>query len=131
MSFLLDTNTCVYALKRWPGVIARLQQLSPDDVSVSAVTLAELRFGACKSSKPVKTRASVNAFLAPLAVIPFDPMAADDYSEIRLDLERSGLPIGERDLLIAATARSRGLTVVTHSTKEFTRVPELSVEDWV
>jgi tRNA(fMet)-specific endonuclease VapC len=131
MSYLLDTNTCVYAIKRWPGVIERLERVSPDDVAVSVVTLAELWFGARKSSKPVKTRASVDAFLAPIAILSFDPDAAEDYGEIRFDLECSGRPIGERGLLIAATARSRGLTVVTHNVEEFSRVSELGVEDWV
>jgi tRNA(fMet)-specific endonuclease VapC len=107
-----------------------MKRLSPDDVSVSVVTLAELWFGARKSSKPARTRQSVDAFLAPITVLPFDRDAAGDYAEIRFDLERAGTPIGERDLLIASTARSRGMTVVTHNVKEFTRVPELGVEDW-
>lgn len=131
MSYLLDTNICVYAIKRWPTVIERLQALSPDDVSVSAVTLAELWFGARKSSKPVPTRANVDAFLVPFAVIPFDPGAADSYAEIRLELERTGRPIGERDLMIASTALSRGFTVVTHNVGEFGRVSGIAVEDWV
>lgn len=131
MSYLLDTNMCVYAIKRVPNVIDRLRRLSPDDVSVSSVTLAELWFGARKSSKPARTRASVDSFLDPIAVISFDPAAAEDYAEIRFELERSGQPIGERDLLIASVARSRGLTVATHNMKEFNRVPALAVEDWV
>ena len=130
MSYLLDTNICVYAIKRWPTVIDRLQGLSPDDVAVSAVTLAELRFGARKSSKPVPTRATVDAFLLPFPVIPFDPGAADSYAEIRLELERTGRHIGERDLLIASAALSRGFTVVTHNVSEFGRVPGIAIEDW-
>jgi len=130
VSYLLDTNICVYAIKRWPTVIDRLQGLSPDDVAVSAVTLAELRFGARKSSKPVPTRATVDAFLLPFPVIPFDPGAADSYAEIRLELERTGRHIGERDLLIASAALSRGFTVVTHNVSEFGRVPGIAIEDW-
>ncbi len=131
MSYLLDTNTCVYAIKRVPNVIDRLRRLSPDDVSVSSVTLAELWFGARKSTKPARTRARLDSFLDPIAVISFDPAAAEDYAEIRFELERSGQPIGERDLLIASVARAQGLTVVTHNTREFNRVPALAVEDWV
>lgn len=131
MSYLLDTNTCVYAIKRWPTVISRLQQVSPDDVAISAVTLAELWFGARKSSNPTRTRANVDAFLLPFAVLPFDPEAAEAYAAIRLELERAGQPIGERDLLIAATAVSHGLTVVTHNVAEFARVPGVALEDWV
>ncbi len=130
MTFLLDTNTCVYAIKRWPGVLERLQSLSPEDVAISSITLAELWFGAAKSSRPVRTRATVEIFLRPFTVLPFEREAAEAYAEIRLRLERAGRPIGERDLLIAAIARSRRLTVVTHNLDEFTRVPGLPVEDW-
>jgi tRNA(fMet)-specific endonuclease VapC len=72
----------------------------------------------------------VDAFLKPFEVLPFAGEAAEEYAEIRLQLERVGRPIGERDLLIAATAKSRRLTVVTHNVREFARVPGLNVEDW-
>lgn len=130
MTYLLDTNTCVYAIKRWPNVIGRLRRLSPDDVYVSTVTLAELWFGARKSSRPEATRASVDAFVRPFAVLDFDRAAAAAYAEIRLELERVGRPIGERDLLIASIARSQAMTVVTHNQREFSRVRDLSLEDW-
>lgn len=130
MTFLLDTNTCVYAIKRWPGVMERLHSLTPEDVAVSSITLAELWFGAAKSSKPVRTRASVDAFLRPFHVLAFEREAAAAYAEIRLRLERTGRPIGEHDLLIASIARSRRLTVVTHNVREFARVSGLRVEDW-
>lgn len=130
MKLLLDTNICVYAIKRRPAIIDRLQQLSPDDLAISAITLGELWFGALASSRPRPTRSSIDAFLAPFEVVPFDPEAAEAYADIRLVLERSGRPIGERDLLIAAIARSRDLTVVTHNVGEFGRVPGLVVEDW-
>jgi tRNA(fMet)-specific endonuclease VapC len=131
VKFLLDTNTCVYAIKRFPSVIERLQGHSPEDLGVAVITLAELWFGARKSSRPERTRASVDAFLLPLEIIPLDRDAAEAYAEIRLRLERLGRPIGERDLLIAAIARSRDLTVVTHNVGEFGRVPGLTVEDWM
>jgi tRNA(fMet)-specific endonuclease VapC len=131
MNFLLDTNTCVYAIKRWPGILDRLKGLSPDEVSISAITLAELLFGAAKSSKPLRTRGSVAAFLLPFEVLAFERAAAEAYAEIRLSLEQIGRPIGERDLLIASIAQSRRLTVVTHNVREFGRVPGLLVEDWV
>jgi tRNA(fMet)-specific endonuclease VapC len=131
VKFLLDTNTCVYAIKRVPSVIERLQALSPDDLGVAVITLAELWFGARKSSRPERTRASVDAFLQPFEIVPLDKDAAEAYAEIRLRLERLGRPIGERDLLIASIARSRALTVVTHDVGEFGRVPGLTVEDWM
>ena len=131
MIYLLDTNTCVYAIKREPSVLRHLQDRSPDDFGVSAITLAELWFGAIKSSRPQRTRESVDAFLKPFEVLPFEAEAAEKYAEIRLQLEKEGRPIGERDLLIAAIARARGLTVVTHNAREFSRVSGLRVEDWM
>jgi len=128
--YLLDTNTCVYALKREPRVMGRLQEHSPDDFGISAVTLAELWFGAAKSSRPKRTRESVDAFLLPFEILPFGAEAADEYADARLSLEKTGEPIGERDLLIAATAISMNLTVITHNVREFSRVPRLRVEDW-
>jgi tRNA(fMet)-specific endonuclease VapC len=128
--YLLDTNTCVYAIKRDPRVLRSLQEHSPDDFGISAITVAELWFGAAKSSRPQQTRSSVDAFLKPFEVLPFAGEAAEEYAEIRLQLERVGRPIDERDLLIAATAKSRRLTVVTHNVREFARVPGLNVEDW-
>lgn len=130
MIYLLDTNTCVYAIKRMPQVLRRLQERSPDDFAVSAITVAELRFGAAKSSRPTETRRGVDAFLKPLKVLPFGNDIASDYAPLRLALERGGRLIGERDLLIAATAKSLGLIVVTHNVREFSRVPGLEVVDW-
>lgn len=131
MIYLLDTNTCVYAIKREPSVLRHLQSRSPDDFGVSTITLAELWFGAIKSSRPLRTRESVDAFLKPFEVLTFEAEAAGKYAEIRLQLEKEGRPIGERDLLIAAIARSRSLTVVTHNVREFSRVSGLRVEDWL
>ena len=128
--YLLDTNTCVYAIKREPELIRRLEEHSPDDFGISAITLAELWFGATKSSRPQLTRSSVDAFLHPFELLPFASDAARSYAEMRLQLERAGQPIGERDLLIAAIAKSRRLTVVTHNVREFSRVAGLKVEDW-
>ncbi len=131
MTYLLDTKTCVYAIKREPRVLRHLQERSPDELRISAITLAELWFGAAKSSRPQRTRESVDAFLKPFEVLPFEAEAAGRYAEIRLQLEKEGGPIGEPDLLNAAIARSRSLTVVTHNVREFSRVSGLRVEDWL
>ena len=131
MIYLLDTNTCVYAIKREPRILRRLQEHGPDDFGVSAITVAELWFGAAKSSRPQRTRESADAFLKPFEILPFSSEGAEEYAEIRLQLEKVGQPIGERDLLIAATAKSRRLTVVTHNLREFSRVAGLKVEDWL
>lgn len=131
MTYLLDTNICIYAIKREAEVLRRLQERGPDDFGISAITVAELWFGAAKSSRPQRTRESVDAFLRPFEVLPFAGEAAQEYAEIRLQLEKAGQPIGERDLLIASIAKSRRLTVVTHNVREFSRVSGLKVEDWL
>ena len=131
MTHLLDTNTCVYAIKRRGNVVQHLRRASPEDLAVSVITLAELWFGARKSSRPDSTRREVDAFLRPYERVAFDREAAQAYAEIRLELERVGQRIGERDLFLAATARSRDLVVVTHNVGEFGRVTGLRVEDWL
>ncbi len=131
MKVVLDTNTCIYALKHQGRVTERLREHSPEDIAVAIVTVAELWFGARKSVRPQATRREIDAFLAPLEILPFDRAAAEAYAEIRLTLERSGRPIGERDLLIASIARACQLVVVTHNVSEFGRVPGLRIEDWL
>jgi tRNA(fMet)-specific endonuclease VapC len=130
VKYLLDTNTCIYALKLQGRVVERMRQHAPDDVCVPIVTLAELWFGARKSRRPAATRREIDAFLEPLGVMPFDSDAAEAYATIRWDLESAGRPIGERDLLIAAIGVARRLTVVTRNQGEFSRVRNLLVEDW-
>jgi tRNA(fMet)-specific endonuclease VapC len=94
------------------------------------MTVAELWVGVRKSRQAGVRRIGLEAFLAPLQSLAFDASAADCYVETRLALERAGHPIGERDLIIAATALAHGLTAVTANTSEFGRVPGLAVEDW-
>jgi tRNA(fMet)-specific endonuclease VapC len=128
--FVLDTNTCIYALKLEGQVVERLRDHSPDDLGVTIVTLAELWFGAHKSARAAAARREIDGFLEPFEVLPFDREAAEAYARSRRSLERIGRPIGERDLLIASIALARGLTVVTHNLSEFGRVPGLKAEDW-
>lgn len=131
MKYLLDTNTCIrYLNRRSTSIIRRMDAESPDDIVVCSVTRAELIFGAMKSKDPEKTRSVQHEFLEPLATLPFDDAAAEYYGRIRAQLEMAGTPIGPNDLLIAAIALTHNLTVVTHNTREFSRVNELKLEDW-
>ena len=130
MKYLLDTNTCVYALKGRGRVVERLARCVPDDIGIAIVTVAELRFGARKSQRPQVTRRQVDAFLGPFEVLPFDVDAAEEYARLRLELEKAGRPIGERDLLIASIGVAHSLTIVTHNVSEFGRVSGASIEDW-
>ena len=129
MTWLLDTNVLIHAVRGKPaGVRARLQALSPDDVAISTVTVAELWYGAARSADPERKRAAWTAALAPFAVLPFDRPAAERHGLLRHELRNN--PIGERDLFIAAIALANNLTVVTHDVREYGRVPGLRVEDW-
>jgi len=130
--YLLDTNICIYIIKQHPKqVIEHLRTLLVGDVAISAITLAELEYGAAKSSRPEQNREALIAFTAPLEVLPFDDDASLHYGEIRADLERAGMVIGAMDMLIAAHARSRSLKLVTNNSREFQRIHGLDIENWV
>ena len=132
MRYLIDTNICIYVIQHHPPqVIDRLKSCGIGDVAVSSITIAELEYGAAKSSRPDQNREALVAFASPLEILPFDDQAALHYGDIRVCLERSGQSIGAMDMLIAAHARSIPLTLVTNNAREFARVPHLLVENWV
>lgn len=128
MRYLLDTDAVVDVLRRRHGVAERLSAVSPDDVRVSAMTVAELTFGVLSSSDPARNRAQTEALLAQIAVSAFGARAAADHARIRHALRAT--PIGPNDLVLAATASAIGATLVTSNTREFDRVPGLAVENW-
>ena len=132
MKYLLDTNICIYVIKQKPvQVIERLQTIEPGEIGISAITVAELEYGAAKSAFPDKNRLALVKFLAPFEILPFTDTAAMVYGRIRADLEQSGLPIGAYDLMIGAQALAGGLTLVTNNEREFGRIAGLQVENWV
>lgn len=131
LTHLLDTNICVGVIRqRAPGVLAKLQRMSPGTVGVSIVTVAELQFGAAKSLRPQANRSALEQFLLPLEILEFGSAAALQYGDVRAKLEKSGTPIGPLDTLIAAHAKSMNVTLVTNNVSEFRRVSGLKVEDW-
>jgi tRNA(fMet)-specific endonuclease VapC len=131
MKYLLDSNICIYLIRRKSkALIERLASHSTTDLAVSQITVAELRFGAEKSSAPKQNHQALEEFLLPLQVLDFDGPAATTYGIVRRKLEADGTPIGPLDNLIAAHAISQDLTLVTQNVKEFKRVPGLKVEDW-
>jgi tRNA(fMet)-specific endonuclease VapC len=132
VKYLLDTNTCIYALKGLhPSIARRLFSLSPPAVKIPSMVQAELLLGAAKSNRPVETRKVIAAFLAPFEIVPFGSEAAAVYAEIRGTLERTGKPIGPNDFIIAATAIAYGGVLVTANLHEFQRVPGLRSESWL
>lgn len=130
MSLLLDTNVCIGWLKGDRAIQKHWLACEPAQLKTSAVVYAELLYGARKSAKVDGNLERLRRLFDVLPAEPFDEAAAHWYGLVRADLERAGTPIGAHDLMIAATALARDLTVVTRNTREFIRVPGLRVIAW-
>ncbi|MCX7099214.1 MAG: type II toxin-antitoxin system VapC family toxin [Methylococcales bacterium] len=128
--YLLDTNILIYFFKGQGNVSQHLAMTPPETLFVSTITLFELYTGIAKSTLPEKRTLQLQALLARITVLGFNERAAIMAAEIRSVLEKQGTPIGVLDVLIASVALTNGLTVVTHNTKEFTRIKELQLVDW-
>ncbi len=132
MIYMLDTDICIYIIKRKPSsVVNRLEQLKPGELAMSAITFAELVNGAKKSKYVEANMERLNDLGELIDVRPFDRQAALFYGSVRSSLEKRGEVIGGNDLLIAAHALSLNWTLVTNNEKEFRRVEGLRVENWV
>lgn len=130
--YLLDTNICIYIAKHHPlKVFKRFEQLQQGDVAMSFITHGELIFGAEKSQYRDQTIEKLNKLIEYIPVIFPEYQTAKHYGNIRAHLERSGKPIGANDLWIAAHARSFDMTLVSNNIKEFERVPDLKLENWL
>ena len=130
--YLLDTNICIYFMKNmYPELTEKLLSTDPASLLISSVTVYELEYGAEKSNRGEKSRQRLALFLAPFKILPFTADDAVTAGKIRACLEKQGKPIGPYDIQIAAQAFTRDITLVTHNTGEFSRVPKLKLEDWV
>ena len=131
MTYMLDTNICIYAMKNHPPQVeARIKEHIDSGLCISAIILAELEHGVQKSQRVAKNMEALLKFLTILEVLPFDDSAAVEYGKIQAHLQEKGTPIGTADALIAGHARAEGLTLVTNNLREFARVPGLQVENW-
>ena len=130
MPFLLDTNILSDAIRNPRGSAARRMQSRQTEVCTSIVAAAELRFGAEKKGARILSE-KVEELLGHVPVLPLDTPADRAYAQLRTALERDGAPIGANDLLIAAHALALGCTLVTDNEREFSRVPNLKVENWL
>lgn len=129
---LLDTNTCIYFLNRSSDkIIAQFKKLSPSDIKLSAITVAELYFGAEKSKAKRKNWQVVESFVSVFETIPFDVKCGKIYGKIRASLEQAGTPIGPMDLLIASICLANDFILVTNNIKEFDRIRKLKLENWL
>ena len=132
MKLMLDTNICIALIKRKPThVLKHFNDYQVGEIGISAVTLAELRYGVTKSQHQDRNQAALNEFLLPLDVAPFDEAATLAYGVIRATLEKRGTPIGPLDTMIGAHALSLDAALVTNNTREFNRITGLTVIDWI
>lgn len=131
MTYLLDSNVCIRLINNSsPAVTTRLASQQPEDILISTITQLELYYGAYRSAQQERNLEILQRFFSQFSIIPLDPEAARIAGRIRAELAASGTPIGPYDVQIAAIAMANNLIVVTHNTKEFSRVNGLQIEDW-
>jgi len=131
MRYMLDTNICIYLIKKKPESVLKNLNLHMDEgISISVITLAELNHGVEASQYPEKNAVSLNQFLSIVDILPFDDDAAAEYGKICASLRRQGTPIGVMDMLIAAHAKAKGLIIVSNNAREFARVEGLELKNW-
>ena len=131
MKFLLDTNICIYLIKKKPPqVLKKFKSYSVGEIGVSSITVAELQYGVEKSQRPAQNQKALSQFLIPLVIADFDDQAAEAYGKARAALEAQGTLIGALDTLIAAHSLSLGVTLVTNNTRKFSCVADLRLTNW-
>ena len=130
MKYLLDTDTCIAAMRGRASAVSKVSSLSPDDCRVSTVTVYELSVGVAKCREPQKEAAKVARFLASVHVLPLDAEAAQRAGTLRATLEKQGRAIGPYDVLLAGQALAHGFKMISGNFAEFSRVEGLQVEGW-
>jgi tRNA(fMet)-specific endonuclease VapC len=129
--YMLDTDTCSYAIKRNPvSVVQAFWERRNDEICISSVTYAELMYGAMRTGSS-KTPAAVRRFVNHVGIVNFDEAAAEEYARIRCFLEAKGMPTAGADLMIASCARAKKAVLVTNNVKHFGKIPELKIENWI
>jgi len=116
---------------KYPALLTKMLSFNPNDIKIPAIVKAELLHGAEKSLKRDENKNKLLSFLLPFEIVPFDDAAAVHYGRVKATLEQSGMLIGPNDLVISATVLAQNATLVTNNTKEFRRVEELRLENWV
>ena len=129
MIYLLDTDTVSYIIRNYSPVIKNLIKHEDDEICISAITKAELFYGLEKKGSE-RLFNEVRSILGKCTIIDFDELQSELYGKIRMELEKSGSPLGDMDILIAAAARSKGAILVSHNIKHFSKIKGIKVEDW-
>jgi len=131
MKYLLDTDTCVFALRGRGEVKDHIAPVGLNQIAISIITLAELRYGASCSTRPEANHQAIDDFVSALAVLGVDVQVARAFGDIKTQLRQAGELIEDLDVLIAATARAYDLTLVTNNTAHFGRISGLRLENWI
>ncbi|MBE8365327.1 type II toxin-antitoxin system tRNA(fMet)-specific endonuclease VapC [Leptospira borgpetersenii] len=132
MNYFLDTNICIYFLKgKGENIEKNIRKLNPNRIKIPSVVKAELLLGVFKSNDQKKNREIVLSFLDPFEIIGFNDIESEIYAEVRSGLEIQGIPIGPNDLLVASVVLSSNGILVTNNEKEFKRIPNLKIENWL
>jgi len=130
--YLLDTNICIYIINKNPrSVVEKIKTFEPDQIKISAISVAELEYGIAKSKYREKNRSALLDFLSAFTIIPFDDYDAEVFGLIRAELERKGQIIGSYDMEIAAQAIAKNFILVSNNTAEFERIPMLQLQNWI
>ncbi len=128
--YLLDTDHCIFLLRRHVAVCERFDQLSTERAYISIVTAGELLFGAYWSTRVEHNLSEANRFLDLVPILPLTRSIVDRFARVKADLYRAGRKLEDPDVLIAASALENGLTLVTHNTAHYERIVGLEIEDW-
>ncbi|HQO03115.1 MAG TPA: type II toxin-antitoxin system VapC family toxin [Spirochaetota bacterium] len=132
MIYYLDSNICVYFLKGlYPSIMENIQNINPNNIKIPSIVKAELLYGAEKSQQKAKNLSTINRFLEPFEIIPFDDDCSILYSKIRSSMELKGTIIGPNDYIIAATVLAKNGILVTNNKKEFERIKSLKIDNWI
>jgi tRNA(fMet)-specific endonuclease VapC len=131
-AYLLDTDIVIYWLTdRFPHIQQRIDAVDAGDIFLSAITVAELYFGAWNSSRPRENRELIDELLSYVTVLDFDHNAAFMFGRVKAELKQSGRIVNDSDLLISATALFHSLILVTNNERHFERIPDLRIENWI
>ena len=131
MKWMLDPDTCIAVIKKHPVALKKIRGKSIGPVGISSITLGEVTLGAAKSSPPKAAHDVLDELLLALEVVGFDEAAAMTHGDVRASLEQQGKPIGPLDTLVGSHVQALGMTLVTHNTREFSRIDGLRLEDWI
>lgn len=132
MIFFLDSNICIYFLKgMYPIIRENIQNTNPINIKIPSIVKAELLYGAEKSNNRSSNIEKIKNFLEPFEIVPFDNESSITYAKIRSSLEQKGNPIGPNDYIIASIVLAYNGTLITNNEKEFKRIKNLKVENWI